>query len=698
MSALIGGESGGPRSGSVASPPIRNEAYFEEPARRNPPITVVGPLAWVRANLFGSTLDAALTALGFAFVLFIIIALLQWSIGAANWYTVIFNLRLFMVGRVEGFLDARLSLLALYVALALGVNLAAWLVVRRRVWQILAALLAALFAIPLLIEASIPLPPTYLSAGQREIVTGSVSVAPLPRVAFIGGENEEIRITLAQFASEQELARLSSFTDVATNTLRNAARNRLAAQERVANIQQELAGNRLTDRQRQEREAELAKSEIPPPILDTYRVSTAPVSVAVRAGRDGAELIRASIGAGDELRFTLPAAGWYVLEKGIADDGSASDGSVAILAAEGIYPIFDRSFIRAGQRVNQYERATDRLLIEGGRPREENGDDMLMLGIIDHQYKGLRGIANYLRVMVAPFFRQIDSALAIFTAFVAAGYFAVFFWRQRAERGAEGGAEGGAERQEQMARRLAIWLWLALVPLSFILIVGVGESGPLQASDPQNWGGFLLTLMLTVVGIVAAFPIGIAMALGRRSALPAIRVASTLYIELIRGVPLITLLFMSTLLVPFVLPSLGGPDSAPFRIMIAVTLFSAAYLAENVRGGLQSLPPGQEEAGKAVGLPGWRITLHITLPQALRAVIPALVGQFISLFKDTSLVAIVGLIDVTGVANLIAAQTEFQGLRREPYLFIFIMYFIFSFVMSLVSRRIEASGAGAARR
>ena len=112
---------------------------------------------------------------------------------------------------------------------------------------------------------------------------------------------------------------------------------------------------------------------------------------------------------------------------------------------------------------------------------------------------------------------------------------------------------------------------------------------------------------------------------------------------------------------PFVLPGLGGPDSAPYRAMVAVTLFSAAYLAENVRGGLQSLSPGQEEAARALGLPGWRITLHISLPQALRAVIPALVGQCISLYKDTSLVAIVGLIELTGVATGIAAQTEFPG-------------------------------------
>ena len=376
-----------------------------------------------------------------------------------------------------------------------------------------------------------------------------------------------------------------------------------------------------------------------------------------------------------------------------------------------------------------------------------------MLGIIDHQFKGLRDVANFLRVMVAPFLQQINRSLALFTAFLAAGYFGSLWLRRR------------EERYLQTFRRGAIWLWLALIPLALLLVIGgstsvsivaiglatvggllvvrriwggswkvdlslpwrvlaglvlllglivfvglvewlalillaplIGSEGWLRASDPQLWGGLLLTLLLTVVGIVVAFPIGIAMALGRRSSLPAIRVASTLYIELVRGVPLITLLFMSTLMVPFVVPSLGGPDSAPYRIMIALILFSAAYLAEIVRGGLQGLPPGQEEAGKAVGLPAWRITLHITLPQALRAVIPALVGQFISLFKDTSLVAIVGLIDLTGVANVIAAQTEFQALRREPYFFIFIVYFIFSFVMSLVSRRIEATGAGAARR
>jgi general L-amino acid transport system permease protein len=151
---------------------------------------------------------------------------------------------------------------------------------------------------------------------------------------------------------------------------------------------------------------------------------------------------------------------------------------------------------------------------------------------------------------------------------------------------------------------------------------------------------------------------------------------------------------MAQLLVPLVNPGLSEFPNV-FRAMVGITLFSAAYLAENVRGGLQAVSPGQIEAAKALGLSNFQITLHITLPQALRAVIPALVGQFISLFKDTTLVAIVGLLDVLGVATTIIAQSEFLGLRREVFVFIIVIYFSFSYTMASVSRRIEASGSGA---
>lgn len=242
-----------------------------------------------------------------------------------------------------------------------------------------------------------------------------------------------------------------------------------------------------------------------------------------------------------------------------------------------------------------------------------------------------------------------------------------------------------------------------IVAFLLIIIATVGpsllgaQSNLLPPVDTRRWGGFLLTMILTVVAIVASFPLGILLALGRRSDLPVVKWACTVYIELVRGVPLITILFMAQLLVPLIGAGIGDVDNI-IRAIVGLTLFSAAYLAENVRGGLQSIPPGQEEAAEALGLQGWQTTVLVLLPQALRAVIPALVGQCIALFKDTSLVALVGLTDLTGIARAAIAQTEFIGLQTEVYVFISVIYFIFSYLMAYISRRIEASGSGSARR
>jgi len=219
----------------------------------------------------------------------------------------------------------------------------------------------------------------------------------------------------------------------------------------------------------------------------------------------------------------------------------------------------------------------------------------------------------------------------------------------------------------------------------------------LEPSDARNWGGLLLTVMLTVYGIIIAFPIGVGLALGRRSDLPLIKYLCTAYIELVRGSPFITVLFFAQLFIPLINPEFNQVPGS-YRAIVATIAFSAAYLAENVRGGLQSLPPGQEEAAKALGLNAWQSITLITLPQALRAVIPALVGQFISLFKDTTLVAIVGLIDLVGFVNSMVVQGEFFGTRLEGLLFISIIFFVVSYVMSYVSRLLEASGSGSTRR
>lgn len=236
------------------------------------------------------------------------------------------------------------------------------------------------------------------------------------------------------------------------------------------------------------------------------------------------------------------------------------------------------------------------------------------------------------------------------------------------------------------ARRYLPLVWTATIIAVFVAMTGFGGVGW------GRWGGLLLTLFLAVAGIVLSFPIGVLLALGRRSTLPAVRIVCVGYIELIRGVPLITLLFMSVLAIGFFLPDFIPRPGSVVRAIIALVLFTAAYVAEIVRGGLQGVPHGQTEAAQAIGLSPLRITRLIVLPQALRNVIPALVGQFISLFKDTSLVFIVGLLDLLKVAQDINSQPDFvgQGLQAETLMFASFVYWAFCYSMSRASQRLES--------
>jgi general L-amino acid transport system permease protein len=201
-------------------------------------------------------------------------------------------------------------------------------------------------------------------------------------------------------------------------------------------------------------------------------------------------------------------------------------------------------------------------------------------------------------------------------------------------------------------------------------------------------------VLLATVGIILSFPLGVLLALGRRSTLPAVRILSTAYIELIRGVPLVTILFMADILLPFFLPGEIRIDRVT-RAMGGITLFSAAYVAENVRGGLQAIPSGQIEAAQALGLSTARINIHVVLPQALRAVIPANVGLFISLLKDTTLVTIIGLMELLGIGRAILAQPESLGAHLEVYVFVGAVFFVLCYAMSQASYRLEhALGVG----
>jgi len=237
--------------------------------------------------------------------------------------------------------------------------------------------------------------------------------------------------------------------------------------------------------------------------------------------------------------------------------------------------------------------------------------------------------------------------------------------------------------------------WFLYFPLVFFLIAGTRYIATLPPVESGLWGGLLLTLLLTVVGNFGALPLGILLALGRRSKLPIIRYFSIGYIELIRGVPLITILYMASILLPYFLPIDVPPPERVVRAMVGFIIFEAAYQAENVRGGLQAIDRGQYEASHALGMNTTLTTILIILPQALRAVIPALFNSFISLFKDTSLVALIGLFEIVRVARSILAQPEWLGTHREVFLFAFVIYWAFNLAFTYGSRRMEeALGVG----
>jgi len=234
--------------------------------------------------------------------------------------------------------------------------------------------------------------------------------------------------------------------------------------------------------------------------------------------------------------------------------------------------------------------------------------------------------------------------------------------------------------------KLISFLWV----LSFPIILWLIQGGlGLKEVSTNDWGGLMLTLFAASVSIFLSFPLGVLLALGRQSSLPIVRWFCLLYIEIIRGLPLIGILFLGQVMLQFFLPP-GTPKlDRVIRAIASLSLFSAAYLAENVRGGLQSIPRGQIEAARSLGLNPPLVIILIILPQALRAVIPAIVGQFIGLFKDTSLLALFGLLELVGISKTILANPSYIGRYAEIYVFIGVIYWIFCYGMSLASRHLE---------
>ena len=238
-------------------------------------------------------------------------------------------------------------------------------------------------------------------------------------------------------------------------------------------------------------------------------------------------------------------------------------------------------------------------------------------------------------------------------------------------------------------RRELILVWI--VALSVIGLLMWGGVPGLPFVSQERWGGLPVTLILATFGLAFGFPLGILVALGRRSKLPAIRSLCVIYVELIRGVPLISLLFMASVMLPLFLPEGVNIDKL-LRAQVAFVLYAGAYLAEVVRGGLQAVPRGQQEAADALGLSYWQKNRLIILPQAIRHVIPPLVNTFIAFFKDTSLVLIIGIFDLLTTAKTAIIDPAWQAFSVEVFIFVAVIYFVFCFAMSRYSRHLEAQG------
>jgi len=236
-------------------------------------------------------------------------------------------------------------------------------------------------------------------------------------------------------------------------------------------------------------------------------------------------------------------------------------------------------------------------------------------------------------------------------------------------------------------RRELIVAWVAVLTTFFILMYG--DVAGLSKVETDRWGGLPLTILLASLSIPTAFPLALAIALGRRSNLPAIRSLCTIFVELVRGVPLISVLFMASFMFPLFMPP-GLSIDVLIRVLAGISLFSAAYMAEVIRGGLQSIPRGQEEAAATLSLSYWQTQRLIVLPQALATVVPGLMNNFIAIFKDTSLVTIVSLYELTGALSLaLNSDADWRPFKIEGYIFIALIYFTFCYAMSRYSLWVE---------
>lgn len=608
----------------------------EAPPARRPPALSVGVLGWLRENLFSSRTNSSLTIITTVFIVWAGGSFLTWALRDAEWSVITTNLRLMMVGQYDPPQIWRVSLVALVTLFLCGMSVALAVGVSRSVLITLAVVVIAMLIVPV---GAAQLPPPPL----RYLVTLGLENGPM---LFTGEAGQKITVAIEPL--DDNTAASAEHTGYIENTagLQNSrnAWNDIRAQVDAGTL-------------------DLSQYDL------AFTIALVDAQGDVLAQANSTPEARA-----DSLEATLPANGWYAVLTTLPE-GSTAAGA-AFVRMDGIYT-FTTDLEAVATRTDRYGPIPASLCPARADCRQVAERDL--------RFEGARSLATYLGTQVGPFLEAIvlPVIIGIVTALAGAGL-GVF-----------------ARRSPDLRKRLLRWLliaWVVTLIGSWFILRGFEGSSLLPVVPTSVWGGLLLTMVLTIVSIILSFPLGVLLALGRTSNLPILSAVCTIFIEVIRGVPFITILFFAKLIVPFFISATADIDQA-IRMMVGMTIFTGAYLAEVVRGGLQIVPKGQIEASKALGLNPIQQTNLIVLPQALRAVIPAIMNQFVALFKDTSLVAIVGLFELLGIIDFIVnGQQQFRGLTREAYLFVGIIYFIISYAMSLASQWVERTGAGTANR
>ena len=646
---------------------VQYVAPKEPPPSRRPPALTIGPAGWLRKNLFSSVSNTLLTVFTVGLIGAFLYELITWSIAKAEWNVVNNTMRLMMVGLYPIDQIWRIQLIAVALVFLSGLGIGVWGGNARGFFIISLIIIAAALLIPIGAER-LDSPPI------RFLVPPTDPIGPM---VFVGDEGDTIEVTVEPIDDNAVTKQESPFVGFIENGAGSGSSRALWNNAKA----QVVAGNLDLTNYNLQFTVQLVDAK--GKVLDE-RLSTPNHRIV-------------------NFEFELPANGWYIVQVLRDETGEAIydtvDGVQLPIAPARTLPNTGYAWVRmdgVAAMSSQIRDVEQRTKVYGDIPAAQCPTAAECRRIVleeNVRFEGARSFKAFLKTQLDPFFQEVVVGLMAGFVIMLVGYALGNFAKQSRN-----------PSSKKLVSRVTIAGWVVFFPLSWMLLSGFEDSSAIHPFlqmpkvAQSVWGGLILTIVLTFVSLTIAFPIGILLALGRRSKLPIISIFCVLFIEVVRGVPLITILFMAKFIVPYFAKSMSDTELL-IRLLVGLTLFTAAYNAEIIRGGLQIIPKGQIEASQALGLNPFSTNLFIVLPQALRAVIPAMMSQSVSLFKDTTLVSIVGLFEFLGMIELIVnGQQIYRPYQREAYLFVGVIYFIISYIMSSLSRRLEESGAGTVRK